>query len=132
METLLLQLGLGITSNAIYDFLKSLFLEKPEIEVAELKNKLSSFLNIQSADIKSEKIISFLCNNGNIRIVGTKIYAEDSISLSSSKTTSFILGDMSSSTTKNSRIDVGSDSYIQGQGGAGIRQNSDGSIDFFT
>lgn len=131
MEQLLLSLGLNIASNAIYDFLKTTFSENKTLNENELKNKLSSHLNIQNSSIVADKIIEFLAKNGDIRIEGTNIYANDSISILSSKDTKFIFGNNSSSATKNTRIDAGHGAFIQGQGGAGMKQNEDGSISFF-
>lgn len=131
MEQLLLSLGLNIASNAIYDFLKTTFSENKTLNENELKNKLSSHLNIQNSSIVADKIIEFLAKNGDIRIEGTNIYANDSISILSSKDTKFIFGNNSSSATKNTRIDAGHGAFIQGQGGAGIKQTEDGSISFF-
>jgi hypothetical protein len=132
MEQLLLQLGLGITSNAVYDFLKDFFTKNSKADRLQLQNRLVSFLNVQNANIIADKIITFLAQNGDIRIEGTSIYANDSISMFSSQNTRFTFGNNSSSTTKNTKIDVGKDALIKGQGGAGIKQNEDGSISFLT
>lgn len=132
MDQLLLQLGIGLTSNAIYDFLKSFFTNNPEVNRSQLENSLASFLNIQNANIAADKIITFLAKYGDIRIEGTSIYANDSILMFSTKNTKFTFGNNSSSTTKNTKIEAGNGAFIQGQGGAGIKQNEDGSISFFT
>lgn len=132
MEQLLLQLGLGVTSNAIYDFLKNFFAKTTKVDKTHLQNDLASFLNIQNATVVADKIITFLAQNGDIRIEGTYVYANNSIFMVSSKNTRFTLGNKSSTVTKNTKIDVGKGAFIQGQGGAGVRQNEDGSISFFS
>ncbi len=131
LNQLLLTLGINTASNAIYDFLKITFSENKTLNESELKNKLAAYLNIQNSKIVADKIIKFLAENGDIRIEGTSIYANDSISMFSSKDTSFVFGNSSSSTTKNTKIDAGHGAFIQGQGGAGIKQSADGSISFF-
>ena len=131
MDQLLLQLGMGITSNIVYDFLKNYFGNNPEVNKSQLENSLASFLNIQNANVVAEKIINFLAQNGDIRIDGTSIYANDSISMFSTKNTKFTFGNNSSSTTKNTKIEAGNGAFIQGRGGAGIKQNEDDSISFF-
>lgn len=131
MEQLLLQLGLGVTSNAIYDFLKSYFVKNPKADSVQLKINLASFLDIKNANIAADKIINFLAQNGDIRIEGSNIYANDSIKMFSSQKTKFIFGNNSASETKNTKIEVGNGAFIQGQGGAGIKQNEDGSISFY-
>jgi len=132
MDQLLLQLGLGITSNALYDFLKDFFSKNSKADRSQLENGLISFLNIQNANIVADKIIAFLAQNGDIRIEGTSIYANGSISMFSTRNTKFTFGSNSSSTTKNTKIEARNSAFIQGQGGAGIKQNEDGSISFFT
>lgn len=131
MDQILLQLGIGVTSNAIYDFLRGIFVSNPEINRLQLKNILASFLNIQNANIAADKIITFLAKNGDMKIKGTDIYANDLISMFSAKNTKFTFGNDSSSTTKNTKIKAGNGAFIQGQGGAGIKQNEDESISFF-
>lgn len=132
MEQLLLQLGLGVTSNAIYEFLKNYFIKNPKADLVQLKTNLASFLDIKNANVIADKIINFLAQNGDIRIEGSSIYANDSIKMFSSQNTKFTFGNNSTSETKNTKIEVGNGAFIQGQGGAGIKQNEDGSINFYT
>ena len=132
MEQLLLQLGLGVTSNFIYDLAKGYLASTPNPSVSELESKIASSLNIQNADIYAHKLVEFLAKRGDIRIEGTRIYASESILMTSGDGTQFTFGNNSKSTTKNSQISAGQGAYIQGQGGAGIRQNEDGGISFFT
>lgn len=127
----LLSLGVNIASSAIYDFLKEKFSINANLSKNELKQDLTSILSIQNSDIIADKIIDFLAKNGDIRIEGSTIYANNSISMFSSNNTNFSFGNNSSSQTKNTRIDAGKGAYIVGQGGAGIKQNEDGSISFF-
>jgi len=131
MEQLLLQFGIEITSNAIYEFLRNFFSKNTQANKLQLENALSSFLNIQNANIVADKIIDFLAKNGDLRIEGITIFANDSISMFSTKNTKFTFGNNSSSTTKNTKIEAGNGAFIQGQGGAGMKQDEDGSISFF-
>ncbi|MBX4198592.1 hypothetical protein KW782_04685 [Candidatus Parcubacteria bacterium] len=130
MEQLLLQLGLGLTSNFIYDLAKGYLTTTPNPSVAGLESKIASSLNIQGADIYAHKIVELLAQKGDIKIEGTRIYAVDSIVMASNKGTQFTFGNSSESSTKNTRISAGEGAFIQGQGGAQIRQNDDGSISF--
>jgi len=131
MDQLLLSLWINITSNIIYDFLKKKFSENSFLWKDVLKDKLSSFLNIQNSNIVAETIIEFLAKNGDIKIEWTNIYANNSVSMFSSKDTNFVFGNNSVSSTKKTKISAGSNMYIQGQGWAWIKQNGDGSISFF-
>lgn len=102
------------------------------IQKEALKNKLVSFLNIQGAEVKAEKIIDFLASNGDIMIEGSSIYANQSISMFSQQNTTLIFGNNSVSATDKTKIEAGHGAFIQAQGGAGIKQNEDGSISFYT
>jgi len=131
LEQFLLQLGTGISASTIYDFLKGRFSKSKDINTEELKQELISFLNIKNAEIVAEKIISFMAANGDIEIKESKIFAKNSILYSSSKGTKFSLEESKSETDKT-KIDIGKKAKIEGQGGAQIRQNEDGSISFRT
>jgi hypothetical protein len=131
MDQLLLQLGLGVASNAIYDFLKSYFQNTAPFTKETLKVDLASFLHVQGADIKAEKIIEFLAQNGDIKIEGSTIFAANSITMFSQKGTNLVFGNESTSSTEKTKIDTGKGAFIQAQGGAGIKQNEDGSISFY-
>ena len=131
IEQLLLQLGLNISANAIYDFFRVSFSKSKDINVGELKKELVSFLNIKNADIIAERIINFLAVNGDIEIKGSRVFAKNSILYSSGRNTKFSLEE-SRSETEKTRIDVGKGAKIEGQGGAAIKQNEDGSIGFYT
>jgi hypothetical protein len=128
----LADIGVGIASSTIYDFLKSFFTAQPSPDREELRQNLASFLSIEGAEIKAEKLIDFLARNGDISITGTTIYATDRITMVSSAGTSFGFGDQSTSETKNTKINAGEGAFIKGQGGAKVVQNEDGSISFRT
>lgn len=132
LEQLLIQLGLNISSSFVYDVVKSYFKKETNHTVEGLKAELSSRLNIEGADIKSNNIINFLAENGDITISGTQIYASKSITMASSQGTKFTFGNNSKSTTDKSSIEAGHGAQIQGQGGARIVQDEDGSIKFYT
>jgi len=129
LEQILLQLGLGVTSSAIYDFCKAYFSKSESVNINSFKEELASFLKIGGAEVAAEKIINFMAVNGDIEIKGSRIYAKSSILYSSEKNTKFSL-EGSRSETEKTRIDVGKKAKIEGQGGAGIKQNEDGSISF--
>lgn len=130
LEQLLVELGLSLGASGIYDLLRSYFMQHKDVNVAEVKKELASCLDIQNASIAADKIINFLANNGDIEIGGSKIFARKAILYSSNKRTKFSLEDSKSETDKT-KIDVGRRAKIEGQGGAGVRQDEDG-ISFCT
>lgn len=130
LEQLLIQLGLNISSSFVYDAVKGYFQREQNPTIIGLKDELSSRLSVKGVDIKSENIIQFLAQNGDISILGTQIYALKSITMASSKGAQFAFGDNSKSSTDKSSIAAGYGAQIQGRGGARIVQDEDGSIKF--
>jgi len=130
LSNLLVSIGVNLTSDIIYDFVTNLFNKKESIDIAELKEGLTRFINIQGADIYAEKIINFFAEKGDIKISGTKVFAKNEIFLGSKANTKFSIGNNSESSTDKTRITTQGNARITGQGGAGIRQNPDGSIEF--
>lgn len=132
MDPLLVQLGIGVASNAIYDFVQLKIASKTLTE-KELANELTAFLHIEGQIIKAERIISFLAQNGDILIKKTSIKSNDSIVLASSNKTTLTLGDNSVSQTPSTSIEAGDGARIIIQGGAQVRQDDkDGSIRFIS
>ncbi|MBI2315173.1 hypothetical protein HYU93_03930 [Candidatus Daviesbacteria bacterium] len=131
-DKLLLELGVNLTSSAIVEFIKKLLDSNLGIERQELKQQLAAYINIQGDDIKAERIISFLSNSGFIVIEGSKIYSGEAILMYAGQDAKLTFGNNSVSETPRNRIDAGKGAYIEMQGEAGIKQNEDGSISFFT
>ena len=57
LESILLSMGINISSNLIWDFIKKNLSSKKTKE--ELVKELSNYIGIEGAEIKSEKIIDF-------------------------------------------------------------------------
>lgn len=131
IESLVIQLGINLTSSFIYERVKDYFKKTDTPTIKGLKSALASSLNIDNAELNAEKIVNFLAQNGDITISGTQIYVSDSIAMASSKGTKFDFGNNSSSTTYKSSIKAGLGARIVGQGGARIVQDNDGSIKFY-
>ncbi len=130
LSELILNLGLNVSSNAIYDLIRSAIRRNPDAGRDSLRQELAGILCVEGADVKADTIITFLAQRGDIRITGSRIYATDKIEMASSEGTKFTFGNNSSSSTKNTSIQAGQGAFIQGQGGAKIVQNADGSISF--
>ena len=73
-----------------------------------------------------------MAKNGDIIIQGTNIYAPQAVNMASSRGTQLIFGNNSVSSTDKTKIETGEGAHVVATGGAGIRQNEDGSISFFT
>lgn len=130
ITTYLVSMGVNIASSLIYDKIKTT-LSKGTTSHDELKDQIASCLNVENAYAYAEHIINILAQNGNITITGSLISANDEINMFSSKNTELSFGDGSVSQTKNTKIIAGKGAKIISKGGAGIRQNDDGSIGFY-
>ncbi|MDH3657043.1 MAG: hypothetical protein OEM77_02795 [Nitrosopumilus sp.] len=127
----LIQIGINTTSGVIHDILNRFrFRNNPTTD--DLREDIISSLNLQGMEIKADKIIEFLAQNGNITITGTDLSANESINMFSAKNTSLSFGDDSTSKTETTAVNAKGDSQIVAKGGAGWKQNKDGSISFYT
>jgi hypothetical protein len=131
MEQLLIQLGINLSSSAIYELITNYFRSNPNPSINSLENFLASKLLIENASIKALTIINFMAKSGDLIIRGTNIYAPKEINMFSSKNTKLVFGNNSVSATDKSKIEASYGAQIISSGGAGIKQNEDGSISFF-
>jgi len=126
----LADLGIGIGANIVWDCLKRYIKNTTNPTKEGLKDALISELKIEGADIKAEKIISFLAENGDICISETKIYAKDRIEMGSARNASFSFGNDSISRTDKTSIEAIGKAKIIGKGNTKIVQE-DGSMSFY-
>ena len=125
LESILLSMGINISSNLIWDFIKKNLSSKKTKE--ELVKELSNYIGIEGAEIKSEKIIDFLIDKGKLCIENSIVYAKEGIEYKTNNKDSNITMKNIVSATDNTRISVhGSGSYIRITGNAEITQNEQG------
>ena len=123
---LLGDLGLGVASNAVYDFLKTKLVKA---EKQQANQELSNILKLHGVNIDAETVISALASKGFISIDSSHIYAKESISFGS-VVGSAVAGNNTTLRTDKTAVVMGQGAYIQTQGNAQMRQNKDGSISF--
>ncbi len=123
---LLGELGLGVASNAVYDFLKTKLVKA---EKQQANQELSNILKLHGVNIDAETVISALASKGFISIDSSHIYAKESISFGS-VVGSAVAGNNTTLRTDKTAVVMGQGAYIQTQGNAQMRQNKDGSISF--
>ena len=124
-ETLLLSLGINLSSSIIYDFIK-LSISKVKTR-KEIIHDLSNYLQIEGSDVKSEKIIDFLIDNGTLCIENSKIYSNEAINYHTSTGKSSIAIKNTTSKTDNTEISVnGNTATIKMLGNAKIIQDKKG------
>ena len=126
IDTFLISLGINLTSNFLYDNIKSFLQRTPDPTVDELKVEIQKHLKIENLQIIAAKNIDFLANNGDIDISGSSVFARESISFQSSKNTKFQIKNGSSIKTDQTLIAVDKNDIISGSGGATIEQSKDG------
>ena len=123
--TLLLSLGINLSSSIIYDFIK-LSISKGKTR-KEIIHDLSNYLQIEGSDVKSEKIIDFLIDNGTLCIENSKIYSNEAINYHTSTGKSSIAIKNTTSKTDNTEISVnGNTATIKMLGNAKIIQDEKG------
>jgi hypothetical protein len=123
-------LGLGVCSNAIYDFIKSDFANHRSQAKADFEHRLDAFLRINGQKIQANTIIQALANEGKLVISQSQLYAPEQIVMGAAHGASFAFGDNSTSTTNNTGIQAGAGAWITGSNAA-IVQGTDGSISFY-
>ena len=124
-ETLLLSLGINLSSSIIYDFIK-LSISKVKTR-KEIIHDLSNYLQIEGSDVKSEKIIDFLIDNGTLCIENSKIYSNEAINYHTSTGKSSIAIKNTTSKTDSTEISVnGNTATIKMLGNAKIIQDEKG------
>ena len=131
LSILLMSYAVNISSAAIYDLIKIYFSNKTEAGIDDLQNELVSLIKVKNANVIAEKVISFLAENGDIMIDGSKIYSKDSIRYKSSKRAKFTIGNNTESTTQKTALFI-EKGLVEGQGGAEIEQDKDGNFIFKT
>lgn len=122
--SILSQLGLGVASNAIFDFLKSRLLSPtpgPQLQ-AELQN----IIDLNGVQMRAETVIEALARNGVIRIVNSSMHANESLSIGAQGGLA-IWGDNSVASTDKTAIVAGSGATIRATGNAKVVQHPDGS-----
>lgn len=131
LDSLLISLGVNVTSSFIYDKMKDFFQKQSQPSVSDLKKELSNYINVENAKVVSDSIVEFLAKNGDITISGSKIFAKDTIAMVSAPGTQFQIKHGSTSRTDHNFIDLGVGASITGQNGASITQSKNG-ISFST
>ena len=99
LEQYLIQIGINITSNAIYDVIKKL-VSSGNTTTKDLEKEIAKLINIDGANIKATNIISFLAERGDIFISNSSIHSTDSILYSAGMNNTFSLKNNTQSTTK--------------------------------
>jgi hypothetical protein len=130
MDQLLLllnQIGLGLATNGIYDYLKGCF--NQPINAQALEKEIQNRLDIVGVQMTAKGVINALAEKGVLVIDGSHLHANDSLIFGSVEGSASVQNG-SKLTTNSSAIHIGQGAAISTNENAQIRQNADGSISF--
>lgn len=121
------QIGLGVATNAVYDFLKGIV--GKQIGKHQLVKELENRITMHGISVRTETIIRALAENGLLIIDQTHLHADQNIVFGSVQGRA-VFGNNSTMTTNRTVITAGAGAFIETNGNAQVRHNEDGSITF--
>ena len=121
------QLSLGVASNAIYDYLKSVLGKNPSKQ--EVTDAIQNLINMNGIDIKADTVINALAENGFLLIENSRLHANETLVFGSVKGGAVISNGSQLSTDKSATV-IGQGAAIRTSGNAFISHNADGSVSF--
>jgi hypothetical protein len=122
-------LGMGIASNAAYDFLKTRFAGRTQASVAEVEQAIGDFLVLKDVKATAATVMQLLASRGFLQVTGSRLHANDQLSFGANSGAKFVVGDNTRTSTNKTAIDAGKGAFVTGSGAA-VVQNPDGSISF--
>jgi hypothetical protein len=129
VAAILSEAGIGISSNAAYDFLKRRFARRKTIHADELQDAIDAFLVVHGIHATASTIMELLAGRGLLQVTESRLYAPVALSISSAGGGTFVVGDNSRTSTDRTAVQAGHGAYVVGRN-AEIRQGADGSISF--
>lgn len=123
------QLGLGVASNAVYDYLKRKFATGSVVDRATLEAEVQNIIRLSGVTMNAATVIDALARNGLLIIEGSRLHAPQAL-IFGSVHGSAIAGNNTRLSTDKTAIEAGGGAFVKTQGNAQIRQNPDGSISF--
>src|SRR5713101_7565633 len=89
----LANLGMGITSNAAYDYLKDKFKGRTEVSASELQGAIGDYLIINKVNADAGTVMEILAKQGVIQVTGSNLYEPLSLTMGAAKGAAFSVGD---------------------------------------
>lgn len=125
--SLLNQIGLGLATNGIYDYLRGQPNQLANAQV--LEKEIQDRLDISGVQMTAKSVINALTEKGILVIDSSHLHAKNSLVFGSVEGSASVQN-CSKLTTDSSAIHIGQGAAISTNGNAQIRQNADGSISF--
>lgn len=130
--TVLGNLGLGLATNAVYDFLKSRMLSPNPPTVSQLAAELQNVIDMNGVQVNAATVINALASDGIITIRQSHLHGSEGVTFGAVNGKAFFGDDSVSSTDKTAIHAQGMGSGIGIHGTGAVKQNPDGSISFHT
>ena len=130
--TVLGNLGLGLATNAVYDFLKSRMLSPNPPTVKQLAAELQNVIAMNGVQVTAATVIEALASNGIITIRQSHLHGSEGVTFGAVNGQAFFGDNSVSSTDKTAIHAQGMGSGIKIDGTGAVKQNPDGSISFHT
>ena len=129
VATIVGQMSLNITSDAMYDYLKSKFAGRTDITTSELQGALNDYLIMHGVKANASTIMTVLAERGVVSVTQSDLYAPSKLTIEAGPGANFIVGDQTTTRTDTTAIKAGSGAFMKGSNAA-VVQNPDGSISF--
>jgi hypothetical protein len=127
---ILSQVGLGVASNAVYDYLKKKFTTAgASIDRHTLEAELQNVITLNGVTMRASTVIDALARNGFLVIEGSHLHGPQALTFGSVQG-SAVAGNNTRLSTDKTSIDAGAGAFVKTEGNSQIRQNPDGSISF--
>jgi hypothetical protein len=125
---LLSQMGLGLASNAVYDYLKTKIFSAYDSR-ANVEKEIQNIITMYGCNVRASTVVSALVNNGSLVIRDSSLHGPIGLTFGSFQG-SAIAGSNTRLSTDKSSFEVGPMGHFETNGNAQLRQNSDGSFHF--
>jgi hypothetical protein len=129
ISAILRDIGVSLTASAIYDFLKSKFQGREQIECAVVERELDAYLKVHGVKAEAATVITAFADSGFLSIKDSHLFAPDAILIGAGEGARFSFGQNSSSSTSTTAIHATGNALVEGAN-SGMSQNADGSISF--
>ena len=79
LAQILLDLGINLSANVIFEFVRNYFQAHRTSAVAEFESRLDSFLQMHGVNVQASTVIGAFAARGLLSIQGSSLYAADQI-----------------------------------------------------
>lgn len=125
---LLSQLGLGLASNAVYDYLKKKICSAHDCR-ENFENEIQNIITMYGCNVRAATVVSALVKDGSLVIRDSNLHGPVGLTFGSFQG-SAIAGSNTRLSTDKTAFEVGAMGRFEARGNAQLLQNPDGSFHF--